>query len=303
MPSVNTKNKKELKKYINENGFFLHVDSIEEVKEDSIEDLVNSLEDAHRTSAVLPSGENSNIQVFRGLASQKYGKGKKNRNGYKYDIAGFDLKNYKKNPLILLQHNRDMPIGKCLSLSITEEGLEIVYYVDFNSKAGKEYEHDLKSGLIGMLSTGAITNDWGVEEVKTGKVFSRKEAKEKGIDLWEVLFGNSEEYILVITKSELIENSQVTIGSNEEANARPDSLFRYFENEIQAIQPKINEIEEEEEGGGEEEGGEEKDTAKNNSEEEKEGTPETEASRNLKALKKMPKMLLKTFLLRKTFWL
>lgn len=245
MPApVNTEEKKELKKFINENGFFLNIDSVEEVKEDSIEELVNGLEDATRTTAVLPKGENANVMVFRGLASQKYGKGEKNRNGYKYDVNGFDLKNYKKNPLVLLQHNREMPIGKTLSLNITENGLEILYYVDFNTKAGKEYEHEIRSGLIGMLSTGAITNDWGIEDNKTGKVMSRAEAKEKGISLWDVLWGESVDYTLIITSAELIENSQVTIGSNEGANTKPDSLFRFFENQLQKIEPRKNEKEE-----------------------------------------------------------
>lgn len=216
--------KKDLKQFINENGFFLHLNAINEIAREEVETLDNAI----RTSAKLPDGDN--VQVFRGLASQNFPKGKKSRNGYKYDHSGWVLNDYKRNPAIFLSHNDEMPIGKMLSIDFTEAGMEVTYFVDYATKAGKEYEHELRNGYIGMLSTGAITREWMIEDNRTGKRYTREEAREAGIDLWSVLFGDSEDYTMVVTKAELIEVSMVTVGSNPGAFTAADSLKSYFQN-------------------------------------------------------------------------
>lgn len=227
--------KKGLKNFVHQNGFFLQVNDLDKIKTNEIDEVIGKLDDAVKTGVKLPENR-ENIQVFRGLASQYYGKGKKSRNGYKYDHKGMDLTNYKKNPLILLGHDSNKPIGKCLSLHKKDGvGLEIVYFVDYDTKNAKEHEHELRNGYIGMLSTGAKTDEWMVEDNKTGERMTPREADEAGVNLWAVYFGDSDDYTMVITKSQLIENSQVTIGSNEDAETKSDSLGLYFKNQLEKM--------------------------------------------------------------------
>jgi hypothetical protein len=228
--------KKHLKQYINENGFFLHLNAINEIAREEVETLDNAV----RTSARLPEGDN--VQVFRGLASQNFPKGKKSRNGYKYDHSGWVLNDYKRNPAIFLSHNDEMPIGKMLSIDITEAGMEVTYFVDYATKAGKEYEHELRNGYISMLSTGALTREWMIEDNRTGKRYTREEAREAGIDLWSVLIGASEDYTMVVTKAELIEVSMVAVGSNAGAFTAADSLKSYFQNIMTKDEALKNEL-------------------------------------------------------------
>lgn len=236
MPKPASEEKKSLKKAINENGFFIHMDSVEEMNIDYVEDYLGKLDDEVKTRAKMPK-DRENILVFKGLASQAYPKGKKSRNGYKYLHSGMNFKNYRKNPIVLLQHDTEKPIGYALSLNVTEGvGLEILYFVDFGTKAAKEHEHEIRNGYIGMLSTGAISNNWGIENSKTGEIMTRGEARDAGIDIWDVMTGRSSDYVLVVTESELIENSQVTIGSNPDAMATTqNSLGRFFKNEFEKM--------------------------------------------------------------------
>ena len=61
--------------------------------------------------------------LFKGLASQSYDSGEKNRNGYKIDPNGWTFTNYKNNPIILLQHNaEDGGIGKHYHLKLQTQG-------------------------------------------------------------------------------------------------------------------------------------------------------------------------------------
>lgn len=236
--------KKGLKNFIKENGFFIQIRSPEKISTDEARTHLEKLDDAVKTKVNIPKNA-ENIQVFRGLASQFYGKGKKSRNGYKYDHKGMDLKNYMKKPLILLQHDSNKPIGFALSLEFKEGvGMEIVYFVDYNTKAAKDNEHEIREGYIGMLSTGAITHEWMVEDAKTGEFMTPSEAIEADVDLWGVICGTNDNYIMVVTKSELVENSQVTIGSNEDAQTKGDSLADFFTNQLEQMEiqkPQKNE--------------------------------------------------------------
>jgi hypothetical protein len=101
-------NKKTLKEQINKNGFYLKMQT-NIINHDELQTLLDTEfteTNAVRTGKVAPKGEN--IIIFKGLASQKYGKGEKNRNGYRIEPKGWKLENYVLNPIILLQHKADL---------------------------------------------------------------------------------------------------------------------------------------------------------------------------------------------------
>ena len=236
--------KKDLKKYIRENGFFLHLEAISEIKKEEFDEEKIS-ENAVRTSAKVPK-ERENIAVFRGRLSQDYKKGEKNRNGYKYDLTGVDLNAYKNKPIVLLQHNMELPVGMAVAFeNVAGDGLWVTYFIDFATKAASEYEHEIKNGYIGMLSTGAITNEWQIEDNKTGERMTPADARASGIDVYSVLFGESATHTMVVTDWTLVEASVVTIGSNEKALTAQESIGASAKNIAEKM--KADEIEEKKE--------------------------------------------------------
>lgn len=222
--------KKDLKQFINENGFFLQSDAVTAVDKQEAE----ALTDAFRTRVKLPSG--NNVQVYRGKLSQNFPKGEKSRNGYKYDHTGVMLDSYKDKPIVLLQHDSEMPIGYVLNIAVTpDDGIDITYFVDFSTQAAKKYEHEIKSGYIGMLSTGAISHDWLIEDNKTGERLSPQEARARGWDIWD-----EDNYTRVVTKWELVESSVVTIGSNPKALTAQNSLKHSFNQQFMSLKDDVS---------------------------------------------------------------
>gem|GEM_PF-4551563 len=113
------------------------------------------------------------------MASQAYKKGGKNRNGYKIDPNGWDFTNYMNNPIILLQHNASTGgIGKAIKFDINNDGLNILFFVDLNTLDDKT-RYQVENGYISAISTGHITEEDGIEDNKTGKVYSIEDAMEK----------------------------------------------------------------------------------------------------------------------------
>ena len=99
--------------------------------------------------------------------------------------TAYDLTSYKLNPVILYQHNPDNPIGKCLELKITDQGLyiEAAIYKDINEAVFNA----IKNGVLNGFSIGIDIQADEYSEV---------------LDAW------------VVTRGELIEISLVTIPSN-----------------------------------------------------------------------------------------
>lgn len=206
--------KKSLKNFINENGFFFHIDEIERIEKNDITYSKNAI----KTKAALPEGEN--IITFRGRATQEFERGETSRNGYKISVKGWDWKNYLKNPIILWQHWSDEPIGKTLEINPQQDGVEILYYVDLKSLS-EQNAHRIESGLVPMLSTGHITKEVKFENKDTGELVDED-------DFWDLPFSERQNYNMVVTKAEAVEISAVTIGSNPDALTTKNSLELLF---------------------------------------------------------------------------
>lgn len=215
--------KKELKEFINENGFFLQIDKIEQLETNDIKDGIlesNSI----KTNEKIPQREG--ILVFRGLATQRFGKGEMSRNQYKILPEGWDFVNYVKNAQILLGHNPDNPIGKALEIFPHKAGVDLVYYVDLNWMNEVD-RNRMRGGGFSGLSTGHITKEIKFENAETGELLTEEEAEEKyGVDRWDLLF--SDAWIMVVSKAEAVEVSAVTIPSNPDALTMQNSLQKFF---------------------------------------------------------------------------
>lgn len=169
----------------------------------------------------IPEGEN--IIVFEGVFSQKYKKGEKSRNGYKYIQSGWDVSNYAELPIILWQHD-DTYGGIWFAKEIylnKQWDLSWVFFVDLNTLDEKK-AYQVKNGYVTSISTWAITlEDW-FEDNATWKIYTSDEAEKK---FWfdaimDCLFWVQDAVLTyVVTKAELIENSLVTIWSNAKAKA------------------------------------------------------------------------------------
>lgn len=239
-------NKKELKDYINKNGFFFHM-QCETLKKKAINDLLSDKKiDMIKTGVELPKDEN--IIVYRGIASQNYWKGQKSRNWYKYKQDGWDFQDYFINPLVLFQHDTAQPIWHALSFWHDEAGnLNIMFYV---YKEALEWADKVRveKGLITAISTGAYTDEYKFEEVETGQLLTEEEAEEKygWSNLIDAFWGVCDFLILTITKARMIENSLVTIWSNEQAMAVQNGIWQYFQNKVEELKEKNKGKEEEE---------------------------------------------------------
>lgn len=191
--------KKELKRDINRNGFFISMPM-------SIKKNV-PIEFAPQ----IPDG----ATYFEGIASN----GDINRNGYiiresawKDAIAG-----YMEQPIVLLQHDMNKPIGSCLWAKLTSKGLEVGGYV-FDAYTDGRFS----KGLFRALSTGHY--EIAVEfESDDGEILSEEEFKER--------FGYSypANWTLAVTALEWVEFSVVSIGSNRASLiTRTNAITNYF---------------------------------------------------------------------------
>lgn len=243
-------NKKELKEYINQNGFFFHL-NCEALKPKKVNDLLSDTKlDMIKTGVELP--QDDNIIVYKGIASQHYEVGEKSRNGYKYNQRGWIFDDYNQNPVILFQHDTLQPIWQALSFWIDRnKNLNIMFFV---YKDALEWVDKIRveKGLIKALSTGALTEEYKFENSEW-ELISEDKAIEK---YWFSAIMDAFNWIsdiltLVVTKARMLENSLVTIGSNEQAMAMQNWIGQYFKNKAnllnnnETMKTKQNEVEEE----------------------------------------------------------
>lgn len=231
---INDMNKKELKDHINTNGFFFHI-QCDKITKDDMEVLLTDAAKqtggkVTKTGNEIPLGDN--IITFKGIASQNYAKGEKSRNGYKYDQNGWDYSAYTANATILWQHDTQYGgIGRCNSLWIDNAGNQnIIFYVDLDTLEDRN-AIQVQRGFVSAISTGAIAKEYMFEEADTGAMYTEQDAEEKfgWENVMRAYFGSSDVLTLVVTKAEMIENSLVTIGSNENAIAMQNAIGNHFQ--------------------------------------------------------------------------
>jgi len=222
---IDEMSKKEFKNYINKNWFFLNFNA--KVLDKST--IIETEDNKWKVMSKVPKGEN--IMVFEGIASQNYWLWEKSRNWYKIDQNWWDFKAYKNNPIMLLQHDHTYwGIGHSINISQDENGNLINrFYIDLNTLDDKT-RYQVENGFITAVSTSHISKEDMIEDNKTGERMTFADAWENGVNVWEVLRWISDTHTLVVTKAEMVENSLVTIWSNEWAIVWHNSVGSYFTN-------------------------------------------------------------------------
>lgn len=122
------------------------------------------------------------------------------RDGDIVKVNGVNFKNYKKNPVVLLNHNyHDFPIGKAVGKKVWRQDGKLMFKIQFapedtNPKAGIAYKL-YKGGYMSAFSIGFIPDFETIEYPDKGKKGARR------------IFNNSE----------LLEISAVSVPANQEA--------------------------------------------------------------------------------------
>lgn len=125
------------------------------------------------------------------------------REGDVIEVAGVDLTNYKRNPVILFNHRHDCPIARCISIGLNGGRLEAVAEFPpegISDKADEVYRL-IKAGIINCTSIGFIPKEWSFIDD----------------DSWARRFA----------KSEMIEFSFVSVPANAEAMILERNLSGY----------------------------------------------------------------------------
>lgn len=94
-------------------------------------------------------------------------------------MSGVDLTNYKKNPVILFNHDYDKIIGKALDVSIVDS--KLVFKIQFaDTSLGKEVYYLLKHGYMNASSIGFVGKEYEPNDFG-GLTFTKVEILELSI--------------------------------------------------------------------------------------------------------------------------
>lgn len=96
-------------------------------------------------------------------------------------VAGWDLSNFKKNPVVLWAHSHsDLPVGKCVELSV--DGSKLVAVAEFATHPFAETVYQLvKGGFLRATSVGFRALKWARNETRNGIDFMEQELLEFSI--------------------------------------------------------------------------------------------------------------------------
>lgn len=111
--------------------------------------------------------------------------------------SAWDLENYKKNPVVLMGHNRDKIVGKAVFVGVINK--QLVMDLSFaDTEHGREAKELVDFGALSAMSAGFRIK--GVDD-------SDENRKKYGVS----------SYGLLINKAELMEGSLVAVPANQEA--------------------------------------------------------------------------------------
>lgn len=248
--NINNFSKSELKDYVHNNGYFSQA-MMNKLERNDIEDMLktNGVENAVEITNSIPQGDN--IFIYNGVVSQRYGKGERNRNGYKISADWWNYNEYMYNPAILLMHDPERwVIGNMVRMRVNEDWLNAMFRVDVNNISDTGIKNQIMTGTLKATSTGSLVEEYWYEDMDWNTM-SEEKAEEKYGE-WELFlahYGMSDKLILNITKSTLLEVSMVTLWSNYKA-VHSDTMSNYFINKLsnkmwltkEQLQDKLNAV-------------------------------------------------------------
>lgn len=151
---------------------------------------------------VKEAGEGSRVLRFVGSTDTR------DRSGDEIDVRGWDVKSFRKNPVFLWAHKRDvLPVGRAIDVRVEDRGL--VFDVEFakadiNPFAEQVYQH-YKQGFLKGVSVGFLPV--ATEKIDTTTP-EEAEKRRKNPDLW---VGRR------FKKQQLLELSAVPVPCNPDA--------------------------------------------------------------------------------------
>lgn len=122
------------------------------------------------------------------------------------------LDNFKKNPILLLNHDYNKPIGRATEIKVVENGLELTGVI--SKAAGRAYDL-VKEGILKAFSVSFMVKDWDYNEEQ---------------DAW------------VVKEAELLETSIVAVPCNQDCvfdlskSFDSTSEFEKFKQQYKAVQ-------------------------------------------------------------------
>jgi HK97 family phage prohead protease len=134
-----------------------------------------------------------------GIASTEH----TDRHGEVIKQEGWDLKNFKKNPVLMLSHNyQELPIGKVTNIKVENKKLTFKAVFSEATQTAKEAYQLVQEGILKAFSVGFIPRQWDEKDQNT------------------------------ITEAELLEISLVSIPANPHATVVAKSLSTIKDNEL-----------------------------------------------------------------------
>ena len=129
----------------------------------------------------------------RGLTIEGFAnKAVKDRIGDLIPGKAWDLENFKKNPIIFFNHDRNLPIGKAIKVDATDDGLKMKVKLSKSNEAPIPYIRDMvKEGIVKTFSVGF--DDHGT-------------------------FQKNDDGVNVPERAELLETSVVTLPMNQDSD-------------------------------------------------------------------------------------
>lgn len=168
-------------------------------------------------------------------------------------IKGIDLKNYKKNPIVLFAHNRqELPIGK--AVGITKSGDSLKMKVEFADEETYPFAHQVyklvKGGYLNAVSIGfsADYKEVSYDEKKNTRTFNKTELFELSIVPLPAnadALATGKEMMSVITKAledDVINEEEVKAWEDylDEEVDPTQELIKELENRVKVLEEKLN---------------------------------------------------------------
>lgn len=195
--------KKELKRFVNENGWFTHFETNTfKPKKEAPEKYKNDIPD--------------DAFYFEAVASSWA----KNLNGYIIRPKAWNnaIQDFLQNWSLFYQHNTDAPLGRPLWAEVEWDLLKIGGYVT-NANDDRFANGNIWNWIVRGISTGHITNAVEFVNDKTGEVLSENEFTKKYTyeDYWMFWTIIEEGWTLAVTALDWLETSFVTVPSNRDS--------------------------------------------------------------------------------------
>lgn len=78
----------------------------------------------------------------------------RNSHGFAIDLSGMDLERFKKNPIMLYNHDREQPIGRWENVRVEDNRLMAEADIDTEDEVGKEVGRKVEKGYLKGCSVG-----------------------------------------------------------------------------------------------------------------------------------------------------